>query len=207
MMEVFDCPQRSDEWYELHKGLPTASEFHKVMAKVGPRGGTTHKEYVGRTNYMRQLAGELITGEMRESYSNRHMERGREREEEARWLYAMLKDVEPEEVGFIRNGNCGCSPDSLIEADGLLEIKDAIPAVQIARLEDAKLPPEHKWQVHGEILVSEREWCDFMSHSRGLPPLIVRVHRDEEMLAELRGGINRFVDELYMLVERIRRMW
>ena len=65
-MEVLDaetCPQGSEQWFKAHMGLPTASEFFKVMAKVGPKGGTTHKEYIQRTQYMRMLAGEILTGE------------------------------------------------------------------------------------------------------------------------------------------------
>src|SRR5690606_35269405 len=117
-----------------------------------------------------------------------------------------LNDVEPEQVGFVRNGNCGCSPDSLIGDNGMLEIKDAIGSVQIARLRAGTLPPEHRLQCLGNLLVAEREWIDFMSHSRGLPPLIVRVHRDEIALDELRRSVDKFVDELNNLVEWVKRM-
>jgi len=213
-MEVFDAeavPQRSPQWFELHRGIPTASEFHKVMAKVGPRGGTSSREYVSRAKYMRMLAGEIITGEPKQSewLGNEHTERGKEREDEARDLYALLHDVEPQQVGFIRNGNCGCSPDSLIGEVGGLEIKDALPHVQIERLQAGTVPGEYRWQVIGELLVSEREWFDFMSHCRGLPPFIKRVHRDEVVadLAELREGIDRFCAERDRLVEWIQCMW
>lgn len=208
-MEIFrDIAQGTDEWFAVRAGLPTASEFAKVCAKAGPRGGTSHKEYVGRTKYMDQLCAEIITGEPQESEwkGNRHTERGKEREDEARSLYAFLNDVEPEQVGFVRNGNCGCSPDSLIGDNGMLEIKDAIGSVQIARLRAGTLPPEHRLQCLGNLLVAEREWIDFMSHSRGLPPLIVRVHRDEIALDELRRSVDKFVDELNNLVEWVKRM-
>ena len=189
-------------------GIPTASEFATVCAKVGPRGGTSHKEYVGRTRYLRKLAGEILTGEpMGDEYQNAAMLRGKEREDEARELYAMLKEVDPVQVGFIRNGNCGASPDSLIGDDGGLEIKDADPHVQIERLEAGTLPPEHRWQVVGNIMVAEREWWEFMSHCRGLPPLIVRTYRDEQQIAELRESIDRFCAELELLVKRIQAMW
>jgi hypothetical protein len=206
-----ECRQGTPEWFEIRKGLPTASEFSKVMAKVGPRGGTSHKEYVGRMQYMRELAGEIITGEVRDAewLGNRHTERGKEREAEARDLYALMHDVEPQRVGFIRNGNCGASPDSLIGDDGGLEIKDCLPHLQIERLQDKTLPGQYKWQVIGSLLVSERGWWDFMSHSRGLPPFITRVRREDvqQELAELRAGIDRFVEELNLLVEWVRRMW
>lgn len=208
-MEIFsDIVQGTDEWRKVRMGIPTASEFASVCAKAGPRGGTSSKEYVSRLNYMRKLAGEILTGEPMDSYENEDMRRGKEREDEARLMYALIHEVEPQRVGFIRNGNCGCSPDSLIGEAGGLELKDAKPHVQIARLEAGTLPTEHVKQVYGELLVSEREWWDFMSHCRNLPPLIIRVHRDEikDELAELRESIDRFVAELDLMVRRVRAM-
>lgn len=205
--EIFtDIEQGTDEWRQIRCGLPTASCFSVVMAKKGPRGGTSHREYVGRTTYMRKLAGEVITGQPMDSYTNAYMERGKANEDEARDYYALLRDVEPTRVGFIRNGNCGASPDSLIGEDGGLEIKDCEPHIQIARLLDGGLPSEHKAQVHGNLMVSGRQYWDFMSHSRGMPPLIVRVERDEEYIAELREAVDQFAAELAQLVKWLRAM-
>ena len=122
-MEILDCEQGSEAWFRAHMGIPSCSEFAKVMAKKGPKGGTSHKEYVQRAKYLRMLAGELITGQPREPewFGNRHTDRGKEREDEARALYAFQQDVEPVQVGFIRNGICGGSPDSLVGDDGGLE--------------------------------------------------------------------------------------
>lgn len=202
-----ELPQGSLEWFRARMGRPTASEFSKVMAKVGPKGGTSHREYIGRTKYMYRLAGEIITGEPEETYSNADMLRGQENEGTARGEYEYIHGLETQRVGFIINGACGASPDALIGDKGLLEIKDAKPSVQIARLMDGALPPEHKAQVQGQLMVAEREWCDFVSHCHGLPPLIVRVERDEKYIAEMRAAVDRFVDELQMLVRRIGAMW
>jgi hypothetical protein len=203
MIEVFEAvEQGSDTWRKLRAGLPTASEFHDVIAKVGPRGGIPK----GRQKLLWRLAGEIITGEPEDTYQNADMLRGHEREAEARDYYAFRCDVEPKQVAFIRNGNCGASPDSLIGDDGLLEIKDAKPSVQIERLIDATLPTEHKAQCQGQLMVSVRKWVDFMSHCRGLPPLVIRVERDEEYIAELRAGVDRFVAELEQLVRWIGAM-
>ena len=104
------------------------------------------------------------------------------------------------------NGNCGASPDRLIGNKGLLEVKDAFPHIQIERLLTGTLPPEHKEQCHGQIMVAERQWCDFMSYCRGLPPLIIRVHRDADYIKELKSGIALFVSELDALVAKIEAM-
>lgn len=212
-MQIFaDIEQGSEAWFRLHVGIPTASEFYKVMAKVGPRGGTTHKEYVMRAQYLRILAAEVVTGEPRETewFGNRHTERGKDREDEARALYALDHNIEPTQIGFVRNEVCGCSPDSFVTDVGGLEIKDALPHRQIERLQDGSLPSEHRWQVIGTLHVCEdRDWWDFMSHSRGLPPLYIRTYREQVKaeLAELRGGIDRFCSERDALVKWIKAMW
>ena len=191
-MEIFDFAQNSDDWFSARSGLPTASEFHHVIAKKGPRGGITR----GRQKLLWRLAGEVITGEPESTYQNAAMERGHEVESEASDLYAMLRDVEPQIVGFVKNGNCGASPDRFIGDDGLLEIKSAIGSIQIERLLKGDLPSEHVAQCQGQLLVTERKWLDFMSYSRGLPPLIVRVERDGKCIAALHVDIGEFNDEL-----------
>ncbi len=201
-MEIFNFEQGTPEWFEARMGIPTGSMFTEVMRKPGPRGGAPKT----RQTYLHKLAGEILTGEPMGGFKNADMERGQEREEEARNLYALLKDVEPEQVGFIRNGNCGVSPDALINSDGILEIKDALPHIQIERLLKATLPTEHTAQCQGQLMVSQRQYLDFMSHCRGLPPLIVRVERDERFIATLRIDVDEFVDEVSALVDQIRSM-
>lgn len=196
MLEIFDIEQGGDEWLNARLGIPTASRFATVMAKGD---GKTRGEY------MRKLAGEILTGEPSETFSNAHMERGHEMEDEARETYAFISDADIQRVGFIRSGNKGASPDSLVGASGGLEIKTALPHIQIDRLERNRLPPEHVAQVQGNLWVSEREFWDFMSYWPKLPPLIVRVHRDEPYIKQMAGEIDRFNDELAALIERIRR--
>lgn len=195
MIQVFEMDQGGDEWFQARLGIPTASKFATVMAKG--EGKT-------RSEYMRKLAGEIITGEVTESFSSTHTERGKEMEDEARQTYAFINSVEPHLVGFLRNGNKGASPDSLIGENGGLEIKTALPHIQIDRLERDRLPPEHKAQVQGNLWISEREWWDFVSYWPRLPMLCVRVYRDEEYIKTMSDEIDRFNDELAALVERIR---
>ncbi len=196
MMQVFnDIEQGSVEWFAARAGIPTASRFATVMAKG--EGKT-------RAEYMRKLAGEIITGELAEGFTTPHMERGKLMEDEARETYAFINSVEPYQVGFIRSGDKGASPDSLIGSDGGLEIKTALPHIQIDRLERDRLPPEHKAQVQGNLWISEREWWDFVSYWPRLPMLITRVYRDEPYIKTMSDEIDRFNDEKAALVERIR---
>jgi hypothetical protein len=201
MIETFDgLEQGTPEWFQVRSGIPTASEFATVMAK-GRDGG----ESKTRKTYMYKLAGELITGQVQESYNNHHMERGKEMEAEARDCYAYLKDLEPQRVGFIRNGKKGCSPDSLIETNGMLEVKTALPHVLIEALLREDFPPEHKAQCQGGLLVAEREWIDIIVYWPKMPPFIHRAHRDEAYMKTMVSAIDQFNDELQNLVEKLRK--
>lgn len=195
-MQVFDCDQNSAEWMQARCGIPTASAFKDVLAKG---------EGKVRKTYMLKLAGEIITGQPTDSYSNAHMERGHEMEDEARQLYAFSNAVEPISVGFIRNGNVGCSPDSLIGESGGVEIKTALPHIQIDRILRGTLPSEHRAQVQGTLWVTEREWWDFVSYWPGLPMFTIRVSRDEEYIKTLADEVERFNEELAGVVEQVRR--
>lgn len=201
MIQIVECEQGSEEWLLARLGIPTASCFATIMAS-GKDGGASKT----RAEYMRKLAGEILTQRPMDSYSNGHMERGKEWEPEARDLYAFMKDADPQLVGFIRNGQKGCSPDSLLNNDGGLEIKAASAHIQVERLLSPRLPPAHRAQVQGNIWIAEREWWDFVSYCPGLPLLVVRETRDEEYIGKLAKAVDQFNDELNELVERIRRL-
>jgi hypothetical protein len=199
-VEVFTCEQRSPEWFAARAGIPTASEFSTVRMKPGPKGGIP----LTRTKYVYQIAGEVLTGVVEDSYQSMAMLRGVEQEAEARALYEMATSNTVEHVGFIRHGRMGGSPDGLIGTDGCIEIKTAMAHIQIARLLEGGLPNEHVGQVQGVMLVADRQWCDFVSYCPGLPPLIVRVERDEEYCAGLSKDIADFNAEVDAVVALIK---
>lgn len=195
--QLIDCEQNSPEWYAARLGIPTASEFSTVMAKG---------EGKVRKTYMLKLAGEILTGEMMESYTNGHMDRGKQMEEEARAFYSMLTDAETITVGFVRNGDHGCSPDRLIGANGGLEIKTMLPHLLIETHLRGGLPAAHKAQVQGALWTCEREWWDFAAYWPKLPLFVVRVTRDEEYIANLSAEVDKFNAELHDVVAKIRAM-
>ena len=186
-IEIFDCEQGGADWFEARRGVVTASRFSDVLAKG---------QGITRRKYMLTLAGEAITGEVAESYSNAHMERGQIMEAEAVDLYAFAKDVDPQIVGFMRRGRAGASPDRLIGSDGMLEVKTKIPSIQLDVLDKGKLPSEHVAQVQGQLFVSGRQFCDFVSYWPKLPLFCIRVERDEAYIATLEQAIAEFVGEL-----------
>lgn len=196
MMRVLDCEQGSEEWFKARTGLPTASAFSTILAKG--EGKT-------RRTYLLKLAGEILTGEPAENFSNAHMERGHALEPEARDLYAFMADVDPQRVGFIVNGQKGASPDSLIGDNGALEIKTKLPHLLIDVLLRGEFPSDHKAQCQGVLWVAEREWIDLAVYWPKLPLFVKRAPRDEAYIKNLASEVDRFNDELAETVERIRR--
>jgi hypothetical protein len=196
---IHNCDQGTPQWFACRAGIPTASEFSTVMAK-GKGGG----ESVTRRKYLLSLAGERLTGECVEGYTNSHMERGKVMETEARDLYLFRTDAEATQVGFLRNEKhrAGASPDSLIGTNGMLEIKTKLPHLQLDLLLSGGLPAEHKAQVQGQLWIAEREWVDFVSYWPKLPLHIFRVYRDEEYILGMASAVSAFNAELDEIVGR-----
>ena len=198
MMEIINCEQGTPEWFAARLGIPTASMFSCLLS-----GRKDAKDKKTRQTYMLKLAGENLTGEQEESYTNAHMERGKEMEAEARSLYAFMTDADPVQVGFLKNHGAGASPDSLIGDDGGLEIKTALAHIQVDRLLNGTLPPEHRAQVQGNLWISGRQYWDFVSYCPKLPPLILTIPRDETYIANLAKAVEAFNEELEALVNSI----
>ena len=199
MLKIIDVPQGSEEWLRARMGMPTASEFATIMASG--RGGGESKT---RRTYLLKLAGELLTGEPMDSYSNPHMERGKEMEGEARNLYAFMTDTSPQRVGFIVNGPKGCSPDSLIGDRGMLEVKTKLAHLTIECLLKDEFPSEHKAQCQGALWVAEREWIDIAIYWPKLPLFVKRAFRDEPYIRDLGKAVDTFNAELTETVAKIK---
>jgi len=197
-LEVCEAEQNSPAWFEFRRGLPSASKFQCLLANSADRKG--------RRTYMYDLAGEIISGECVESYSNPFMERGKAMEAEARDWYAFATDAELIRVGAIRSPHLGavCSPDSLIGNDGGLEIKTRMARLQLELLESGELPNEHKAQIQGAMWITGRSFWDFVSYSPKIRPFKLRVYRDERYIAGLAIAVREFNEELKALVERFK---
>lgn len=195
-VEIIDCEQGTPAWHEARRGIVTASNFSKILAKG---------EGKVRATYMRTLAGEIITGAAHEGYKSQSMERGNAMEAEARRFYSLMSDSDPEQVGFIRNGKVGYSPDSLVGASGLLEIKTQQPDLLIETIERDTFPSVHIAQCQGGLWVAEREWIDLVVYWPKMPPFTKRLYRDEAYIRALATAVGIFNVELHEMVEKVRR--
>jgi hypothetical protein len=195
-----EAPQGSDKWLAIRRGIPTASEFKKIIKKNGERSDQRQK-------YMEDLAYERLTGLHANPFMSSAMKRGKLMEPESRETFEMSHDLEVVEVSFVYSDDrkrFGCSPDGLIEPNAGFETKDALPHIQLERLEKCVLPSEHYHQVQGCLYVCDREVWHFRSYCRGMRPLNIVVERDEPFLKALEIEIEVFCDELDTLVERYR---
>lgn len=205
-VEFFDCEQGGEEWKRLHIGVPSASRFKAIMASG--RDGDASKT---RAKLLYQMAGEILTGEPAETFKNAVMQRGIEMEPEAREHYAFRPNVELTSVGFARRTigrvTVGCSPDSLVGKDGLLEIKTMAPDMLIELLQSGRFPTEHRAQVHGSLWVLKRQWCDLKIFYRGMPVSPeFRIERDEIFIRMIDEAVQVFDYDLRRLVEKIKDM-
>lgn len=173
--------QGSDEWLAMRCGLLTASEMKLILTptlKIANNDKTRAHLY--------ELLAQRITRYVEPMYVSDDMLRGQEDEFYARQEYAE-KFGPVDEVGFITNDRwgftLGYSPDGLVGADGLIEIKSRRQKYQvqtfIENVTGGTVPVDYLMQCQTALLVSEREWLDFISYSGGLPTAVVRVWPDD----------------------------
>jgi hypothetical protein len=202
MVKFIECEQNTDEWIQWRVGLPTASEFSKLVTGTG-------KASTQLSDYAATLAAELFAGKPLERWEGSWAtERGHEVEPIARANYEFLNEVEVVRVGFVVNFDAGCSPDGLVGDSGLHEIKCQLPKGHVQTLhyhrKNGKCPPAYYPQVQGQLLICEREWCDLDFYHPDLPGLTIRVYRDEEYISMLKGQIAAVNAERDSYVEMLR---
>lgn len=192
----YNMEQGTPEWFEIRLGRFTASQFGKLM------GAPTTKGY---SDIINQWVFEKIASKKADSYVNDAMLRGTELEPVAREDYVFTTNNQVEQVGFVTMGDSfGCSPDGMVGEDGLLEIKCPKWNTQLDYLLANKLPSIYKWQVQGQLMVTDRKWCDFYSYHPDLPALLVRVNRDEKQIEKLRDKLDTALAEAVTRLNKLK---
>lgn len=201
-----EYPQGSVEWMRLRLGIPTASEFDRL---VTPK---THKPSAARDGYRAELLAEWLLGQPEDWGSSDWMERGRAQEAEARRWYEFDRDVDVEQVGFVArdDGLVGGSPDGLVGDDGGLEIKVLSPKNHVLHLLGEE--PGYVGQVQGLMHLTGRSWWDVLLYHHQLPKVVRRIERDEDYLAALVPVLDEFVerveaDKERLAEHRVERPW
>ena len=186
-MTVHDVKQGGSDWLRLRAGIPTASEFLKIITPTGKASSQANR-------YCCDLIAERILGRPLESYVSLAMERGSELESEAIAAYEFERSLDTYVVGFVTDDEqrWGASPDRLVGDDGLLEVKCPDAGVHVGYL--LMRPADRKYypQIQGQLWITGRKWVDIMSYHPEMPRAIVRVERDEEYLQLLSQAVTCF---------------
>ena len=199
-MTTIYCEQLSDEWYAARLGKVTASHFGDVLAG---------KETSRRKTYMLRLLAERMTGQKQDGYSDKNMEWGIETEPQARDYYEWVMDEKVEQVGICFADEVGASPDGLVGDKGLLEIKCPLTTTHLSYIIKNVLPATYKPQVQGQLLITGREWTDFISYDpRYLkqPMWQIRVERDEAYLTKLSAALAVFTTEISEMERKLNEV-
>lgn len=134
------------------------------------------------------LAAERITGHVEPVIPSRDMERGTLDEPYARDVYHDAY-APVEEIGFMVRDfdgyRIGYSPDGLVGDNGLIEIKSRKQKIQLKTVLDNEVPAENMAQIQCGLLVSGREWCDYVSYCGGMPLYVKRVLPDPQWEAAI----------------------
>ena len=197
-MIFHNISQNTDEWLELRRGKFTASIFNDLFMKE------TTATY---QNALYKVAYERMTNDVPESYTNYDMQRGHDLQPEAQAMYELETFNKVHNGGFFTHSDfVGASPDGLIGEDGLIEIKCPKYNTMIGYLLNKKVPIEYMRQIQGQLLVTERKWCDFVAYHPKLRPLIIRVERDEEMISEIKEKLNEAIVKAKSIIIKLTEL-
>ena len=165
------------------------------------------KSTAGYRNSISQVVIERLTGETSESYQSAAMRRGHELESEAIEAYEMRTFNKVRRVGFIeRDDYCGCSPDGLVGTDGGVEIKCPEPSALLDYLETGKVKDDYVYQVMGCLWISERKWWDYSPYYPKFSVPILRIYRDEAMIAQIATAVSVATEEAKKRITKIQAM-
>ncbi len=191
-MKIHCVEQGTLEWLLLRLGKPTASDFDKLLTPLfNARDGEMPKTYL----YEKVAEATLKHG--LPGFTSFATEQGEILEVEARAWYEFVTGHEIRQVGFVEaeDGKSGCSPDGLCEEHGYgLEMKAPYPQTHVRYLMEGKLPDKYAPQVYGSMYVTGFAQWKFLSYSRGLPPFLLTVKRDETIMRKIGDVLADFHD-------------
>ena len=208
MNTAADLDQRTQRqaWLMARLGKVTASRIADVMAKTktGPAAS--------RDAYKAELVVQRLTGRVADGFTTVAMQHGIDTEPLARAAYESEHGVLVLETGFHDHPEIamsGASPDGLIGADGLIEIKCRQPAGHLEDLEAKTPPKKYVLQMQWQMAVTGRAWCDYASFNPEFPDhlslRVMRVERDDALIAEIEAEVRRFLDEVAEAVFRLEK--
>lgn len=201
LYELPDLIQGTEEWHDQRRGIVTASVVGQLItpATIKPASNDTSRGLTA------MLAAERITGWTDPTYMNDDMLRGVEDEPRAVDVYSehyapvtttgfMVRD----DWGF----RIGYSPDGLVGTDGLIEVKSRRQKKHLQTILADEVPAENMAQIQCGLLVSGREWCDYISYCGGMPLYVRRVEPDPKWFAAILAAVTTLEEAVAQMVAR-----
>lgn len=194
-----DLIQGSDEWHDQRRGIITASAVGKLITPKTVQPASNPESRSLTT----VLAAERITGWTEPTYINDDMLRGIDDEPRARYKYA--EHYAPVvEAGFMTEDRwgftIGYSPDGLVGEDGLIEIKSRRSKTQLATILAEQVPIENMAQLQCGLLVSGREWIDYVSYCGGMPLYVKRVLPQPKWFDAITAAVAAFEENVTEMI-------
>lgn len=202
-MKIHNVEQGTPEWLKLRLGVPTASEFDKIIT---PKKAALSSQ-AGK--YACKLIAEKLLNRPAQSLDGlQYIERGKELEPDAVAQYEFSNGVATDKVGFITtdDGLIGASPDRLLRGNKAgLEVKCPAAHTHMFYLleghDEAYTP-----QVQGQIYVAEFDYADFYSYHPRMPPAEIKTWRDAAYIMKLVAALDEFNDKLFAMIDRARSL-
>jgi hypothetical protein len=191
MAIIHTMEQGSEAWLAARLGIPTASEFHKIItAAKGELSKSAGK-------YAHALVAETLLGRplVRSPGTPWAMARGKELEPFAVAQYERDNGVEVRRVGFVTtdDGLLGASPDGLIVGKrGGLEVKCLLDDSHVGVWADGP-GDDFRQQVQGNLAICELEFWDLYVWHPELPPITIRTLRDEPYIGKMGPALAGFI--------------
>jgi hypothetical protein len=195
--------QGSTAWYDARLGIPTASNFHKIITPKGEPSKQAIK-------YMYRLIAERLLRESQDDQLDfvRWVEHGRTNEPNAVALFEFTNELQLEPGGFVTTNDrrIGCSPDRMLNGGKeAVEIKCPAAFTQIGYLLDGP-GEDYRAQVQGQLLVGEFKGVHFFTYHPQMPPFY-QVHLpDMRFMGMLQSALSAFCDALDVCTERARAL-
>jgi len=198
------------EWQQQRLGKFTASRFGDLMKQ-----GRKKDERFGKMalNYMYEKIAEIITG-VPHFVDSRAIEWGNDHEDEAIDVFESKTGAEVQRMGTVfhqypKLHYVGSSPDGFIGEDGIIEVK--CPYVSANHIKTAltqELSDEYYFQVQGNLMVTGKHWCEFISYDprcKGLELEHFTIERDEEVIEVIHERMKECKRQMKKLINQLKK--
>lgn len=188
-----DLIQGAPEWHDARRGMVTASVVGSII--------TPSTKKPAENMHSRALAAliacERINQWTDDTYVSDDMWRGHVEEPHIINAYTRYRPGAAVTVaGFMARDDwgfsIGYSPDGLVDDDGCIEAKSRAPKKHMQTIYADAVPTESVAQCQAALLVSGREWCDYVSFSGGMRLYVKRVHPDPDWQEAIVAAVERF---------------